>query len=69
MSIRRSNDITSKVVRTNSIPSKTSTNNQLTKKIQKSNVVPPRKAKKEQQMKNNTQDIKLDYKSNNFFYN
>ena len=69
MSIRRSNDIKPKVVRTSSIPSKTPTNNQLTKKFQKSNVVPPRKAKKEQQMKNNTQDIKLDYKSSNFFYN
>lgn len=53
MSVRRSNAITPKVTRTNSIPSKTTTNNQLVQKIQRSNVVPPRKSKKAQQVSTN----------------
>ena len=69
MSVRRSNAITPKVTRTNSIPSKTTTNNQLVQKIQRSNVVPPRKSKKAQQVSTNNKRIKMDYKSNNYFYN
>ena len=69
MSVRRSNAITPKVIRTNSIPSKTTTNNQLVQKIQRSNVVPPRKSKKAQQVSTNNKRIKMDYKSNNYFYN
>ena len=69
MSVRRSNAITPKANRTNSIPSKTTTNNQLVQKIQKTNVVPPRKSKKTQQITTNNKRIKMDYKSNNYFYN
>ena len=69
MSVRRSNAITPKATRTNSIPSKTTTNNQLVQKIQKTNVVPPRKSKKTQQITTNNKRIKMDYKSNNYFYN
>ena len=70
MSVRRSNAITTtKVTRTNSIPNKTTTNNQLVQKTQRSNVVPPRKAKKVQQTTTNNKKIKMDYKSNNYFYN
>ena len=68
MSNSRSNIITPKVTRTNSIPSKTTQNNQLNKRRQVTNVVPPRKAKKEQQIKNNNQKIKVDYNSSNYFY-
>ena len=68
MSNSRSNIITPKATRTNSIPSKTTTNNQLNKRKQVTNVVPPRKAKKEQQIKNNNQKIKVDYNSSNYFY-
>ena len=68
MSNSRSNIITPKATRTNSIPSKTTTNNQLNKRKQITNVVPPRKAKKEQQIKNNNQKIKVDYNSSNYFY-
>ena len=69
MSVRRSNAITPKATRTNSIPSKTTTNNQLVQKIQKTNVVPPRKSKITQQITTNNKRIKMDYKSNNYFYN
>ena len=68
MSNSRSNIITLKATRTNSIPSKTTTSNQLNKRKQVTNVVPPRKAKKEQQIKNNNQKIKVDYNSSNYFY-
>ena len=68
MSNRRSNVITSKSSRTNANSNKTTTNNQLSKRIQITKVVPPRKAKKEQQNDNNTQKIKVDYNSSNYFY-
>ena len=68
MSNRRSNVITSKSSRTNANSNKTTSNNQLSKRIQITKVVPPRKAKKEQQNDNNTQKIKVDYNSSNYFY-
>ena len=70
MSNRRSNVITTRVSHTNSIPNKTNanTNNKSTQRIQITNVVPPRKAKKEQQIKNINQNMKVDYNSNNYFY-
>ena len=64
----RTNIVTQKISRVTSAQNNNISNPKISKHFQKSNVVPPRKARKEQNITSDKRKIKMDYNSSNYFY-